>query len=348
MMTGLTAIPFETDADILHVHEMAMQTARRAGMNGAEQVRFAAAVAEACFNCTGPDQVAFSIEEKEDGRRLLKAAFGSHPGHIEKELPAKTGIYRLLSSPETAGQKQQRWEDSYKDMQQFTFALAHDMKNSLTKLKLALSLLGDEQVPSSISNYIQIIHRAAGRLEAILISLNKVIEAGDSSPDVVRKISPALVFAGVQEEFAETLTQNGAAVTTDFESVNELSYIEVYLESIFSNLVSNAIKYSSPGRALQIRVTAGRKEGKVVFSFSDNGQGIDLQRVGNKLFMPFTRFSSNTEGSGIGLYLIRNIVERNGGKINVESQPGKGTTFRIFLQEYHLPVTASPGRSLPA
>lgn len=344
MTTELTQIPFETDADILHIHEVAMQTARRAGISVAEQIRFAAAVAENCFDCEGADHIIFSIEEKENGRWLLKAEMRVRCRSIEREFFVRPGRRALLPAVETTVQKQKRWEDSYRDMQQFTFALAHDLKNSLTKLKLALSLLEDEEIPPSISNYVQIIHRASGRLEAIMMSLNKIIEVGDSSPDVVKKVSPELVFADVHEEFAEALAKSGAVVTVDFSNVNELSYIEVYLKSIFANLVSNAIKYSSPQRPLEIAVTASKQGFQTVLSFSDNGQGIDLQRFGDKLFMPFTRFSSNTDGSGIGLYLIKNIVERNGGKIEIESRPDHGTTFHLFLQEYFLPADHMQGK----
>ncbi|MEO5563138.1 MAG: HAMP domain-containing sensor histidine kinase, partial [Chitinophagaceae bacterium] len=208
-----------------------------------------------------------------------------------------------------------------------------------TKLKLALSLVEDEEIPPVIYNYIQIIQRAAERLETIMLSLNKIIQLGDSSPDVVKRISPALVFTDVHEEFAETLAQKEALITTDFSAVTELNYIEVYLKSIFTNLLSNAIKYSSSHRALRLSVSAYRDNGKAAFIFSDNGQGINLDTVGNKLFQPFTRFSNSSDGSGIGLYLIKNIVERNGGKIDVESRPGEGTTFRFILEEYKLPAS---------
>ncbi|MEO8406157.1 MAG: HAMP domain-containing sensor histidine kinase, partial [Chitinophagaceae bacterium] len=226
----------------------------------------------------------------------------------------------------------------YQDMQQFTFALAHDLKNSLTKLKLSLTLLKEEEIPPSINNYIQIIHRSADRLETIMLSLNKIIEVGDSSPHVVKNISPALVFSDAYDEFSDTIEMNEAFVNTDFTGIGELNYIEVYLKSIFTNLLSNAIKYSSPERPLYLTILATQKEDKAIFTFTDNGQGIDLEKFGNKLFLPFTRFSSNTDGSGVGLYLIKNIAERNGGSIEVESTPGKGSSFTVTIREYKLPV----------
>lgn len=339
MAPELTLLPFKTDTDILHVHNMAMQLAKSAGADAASQISFAAAVAEKCFAAGSADCVTLTLQEKEDPRRVLKAAWNAHPDTVEWEFAVSANLQPAHSLPDL---KQHRWEESYRDMQQLTFALAHDLKNSLTKLRLALSLLEEEkEIPSSIAGYLQIIQRASNRLGSILMGLNKVVEAGDSSPDVVQKLSPELIFADVQDEFADTIAQDGITLAADFAQVPELSYIEVYLKSIFTNLLSNAIKYASPHRPLQVMIHATRQQDQVILSFSDNGQGIDLERVGDKLFLPFTRFSSNTEGSGIGLYLIKTIVERNGGKITVESQPGEGTVFRIVLQEYHLPAAAA-------
>lgn len=333
MVTELIRVPVRSTDDILRVHEIAMQAARWADLSGIEQIRFSATIAEHCASLGDNCTVTFSISRHEDGRCFLKAE--TIHGSIESKIVLSPGKEQLPFTNVTKSQTGY-WEEGYRDMEQFTFALAHDLKNSLTKLKLALSLLEEEEIPVSLVNYVQIIHRAADRLEAIMMNLNKIIQLGHSSPDVVKNISPALVFADVQEEFADTLAKSGAVVTTDF-TVSELSYIDVYLKSILTNLLSNAIKYSSQHRTLEVSVSAYRQQDKTIFTFSDNGQGIDLQAHGQKLFQPFTRFSTTTEGSGIGLYLVKNIVERNGGKIEVESKPGHGTTFRLFLQEYKLP-----------
>lgn len=331
MATELMKISFDTEAGILHVHQAAMQLAHDAGMSIGDQLRFAVSVAEQCLSA-GKDEVIFSVQDAGTNSRKLKAVWGIHPLCVEKEFAVRPGQNGL--SFQVPAQAYKSREEDYRDMQQFTFALAHDLKNSLTKLKLASSLLEGEEIPPAISNYLQIIQRASGRLEGILEGLSQVIKSGHSSPDVVKKLSPALIFADVCEEFSDTIGKSGAIINTDFSGVPELHYIEVYLKSIFTNLISNAIKYAAPGRPLQLDITAVKQDGRYIFSFTDNGTGIDLERYGNRLFQPFTRFASNTEGSGIGLYLIKNIIERNGGTLHVDSRPGEGTTFLVFLREY--------------
>jgi signal transduction histidine kinase len=335
-MATIRQTRINTEEDILKAHELAMQIGRWAGVSVTQQIRFAAAISEnSLADNNEVIQLTFIIDEKENGQCILKATLHNESRDTRKEIlqliPGKSlPPFRDSMDPEK--------EVGYRDMQQFTFALAHDLKNSLTKLKLALALLEDEEMPPVITNYVQIIQRASDRLETITLSLNKVLQLGDSSPDVVKRISPALVFADVQEEFAESLAKKDGEVNADFSLVSELTYIEVHLKSIFYNLLSNSIKYSSPLRPLRLSISAQQRDGKAAFIFSDNGQGIDLAMYREKIFLPFSRFSHSSEGSGIGLYLIKNIVERNGGKIEVESTPGEGTTFIIFLKEYDLPV----------
>jgi two-component system CheB/CheR fusion protein len=337
MATQLTRFTVKTEEEILRLHELCMQLGSWAGLPVPERIRFAAEIATHSYpRHSGVIQVCFSIEEKK-GQTSLVTEIQNHSRKTQKRFLQPLDPSKLPPVTEIVADTREKTGQDYKDMQQFTFALAHDLKNSLTKLKLALSLMEDEEMPPAINNYFQIINRSAERLETIMIGLNKIIQLGDTSPDVVKPVSPVSVFGEVQEEFSEVLQQAGAEIKTDFSELPQLNYIEVYLKSIFTNLVSNAIKYSSAHRPLRLCVSARRQNGRAAFSFADNGQGIDLKKVNDKLFQPFTRFSNSSEGSGIGLYLVKNIVERNGGQIIVESEPDNGTTFQIILQEYNLP-----------
>lgn len=337
MATELTRVSVKTEEDVLKLHELCMLLGRWAGLPVSERIRFSAGIATHSnpYN-SEVIQVGFSIKEK-DNQTCLVVEIQNHSRNIHKrilqpvtEVPAASVADILLDSNIDT-------EKGYRDMRQFNFALAHDLKNSLTKLKLALSLVNDEEMSPVIYNYFQIINRSAERLENIMIGLNKIIQLGDTSPDVVKPVSPAVVFAEVQEEFSEALNQKNAEIRVDFSELPQINYIEVYLKSIFSNLVSNAIKYSSSHRPLRLCISALRLNGKAAFSFADNGQGIDLNKAGDKIFQPFNRFSNSCDGTGIGLYLVKNIVERNGGHIRVESEPDTGTRFHILLRDYQLP-----------
>lgn len=337
MATELTRISVKTEEDVLKLHELCMQLGRWVGLPVPERIRFSAGIATHSnpYN-SEVIQVCFSIEEK-DKQTCLITEIQNHSRNIFKRILQPVSDSPVSSVADILQDSRINTDKGFRDMRQFTFALAHDLKNSLTKLKLALSLAGDEEMPPVIHNYFQIINKSAERLESIMIGLHKIIQLGDTSPDVVKPVSPASVFLEVQEEFAEALNQKNAEIRVDFSELLQFNYIEVYLKSIFSNLVSNAIKYSSSHRPLRLCVSASRLKGKAAISFSDNGQGIDLRKVGDRIFQPFSRFSNSSDGTGIGLYLVKNIVERNGGHICIESEPDTGTRFHILLRDYQLP-----------
>lgn len=104
-----------------------------------------------------------------------------------------------------------------------------------------------------------------------------------------------------------------------------------YVRSIFSNMISNAVKYRSLNRKLNLHIRTIHTDNAVLLSFQDNGIGIDLEKFKDKLFSPFHRFSPEIDGRGIGLYLVKNMVESNGGTLSVTSTVNEGTEFTFRL-----------------
>lgn len=108
----------------------------------------------------------------------------------------------------------------------------------------------------------------------------------------------------------------------------------MYFKTVLENLVDNAIKYSPEGAAIHIRLRLMADKKRFAVIVTDNGIGISKQDV-HKLFLKFSRlqneFSETSEGSGLGLYWVKQVIELHGGKVDVRPNPGGGSRFRVIL-----------------
>jgi signal transduction histidine kinase len=139
------------------------------------------------------------------------------------------------------------------------------------------------------------------------------------------------LFQRVENSIYNALLECGGRITTDFQ-VPEVQFNPVYLESIMVNLISNSIKYRSRERSLRINIRSFKDEnGDVKLTISDNGTGIDLKMHKDKVFGLYQRFHDNVNGQGLGLFMIKSQVNALGGKIGVESEVDKETTFTITM-----------------
>ena len=103
---------------------------------------------------------------------------------------------------------------------------------------------------------------------------------------------------------------------------------------INQNLISNAAKYSRKGVKSEVKVSAYDKDEWIVILFSDNGEGVDLEKYGHKIFGMFERINVQIAGTGIGLYMVKKIMEDNDGKVEVESLVGEGSTFKLYFKKF--------------
>jgi two-component system phosphate regulon sensor histidine kinase PhoR len=118
-------------------------------------------------------------------------------------------------------------------------------------------------------------------------------------------------------------------LTTDF-AVKAINASRKTVRSILYNLISNAVKYKSPNRPLELLISTAMVEGCVQIYVKDNGIGIAEDKL-DLIFTQFTRIGKNVEGTGIGLYLVKSMVDNSEGKIVVNSKLGKGSEFIVYL-----------------
>jgi PAS domain S-box-containing protein len=219
------------------------------------------------------------------------------------------------------------------DLQQFSFITSHNLRAPVANLISLLNLF-DKQNHAEPFNKVLIekFEESTVQLNNTLNDLLEVLVL-KSNADIVRE---PLRFSETVELVCKNLgniiEEQHAELITDFSAINDIEYNKIHLESIFQNLVSNAVKYRSPDRKPVISISSALEENWITVSVQDNGMGIDLERYKDRIFGMYQRFHAGKEGKGLGLYMIKAQLGAMGGKIEVESEQGKGTIFKIYFK----------------
>ena len=174
---------------------------------------------------------------------------------------------------------------------------------------------------------------ASDNLLETLENLNDVVAI---STNVNLENKPLLLnnhIRAVEQNLAAFLKNNNALIINEVEEKTKVKAVPAYVESILMNFITNAIKYRDPMKKPVVHLTAVSDEDYTILSIKDNGLGIDLEEHGDKLFGMYKTFHNNPDARGIGLYITKNQIEAMNGKITVESEVGKGTTFNIYFNE---------------
>ncbi|KAA3440123.1 CHASE domain-containing protein [Rufibacter hautae] len=220
------------------------------------------------------------------------------------------------------------------DLDNFVYTASHDLRSPLANLEGLTSALLETVEGNEESEEHLLLHMVAssiGKLKGTIHDLTEITKVQKDLDSQAEMLSFAEVLAGVEEDIAPMIQASGSQLQTTFE-VKHLRYARKNLRSILYNLVSNAVKYRDPARKLTVHIHTSRQDGYVVLSVADNGLGIREDQQ-EKLFTMFRRFHSHVEGTGIGLYIVKRIIENNGGRIEVSSKQGEGTTFTVYFRE---------------
>lgn len=215
-----------------------------------------------------------------------------------------------------------------KDLKQFSYITSHNLRGPIANLLGLSSLLDNYEIKDeTLKQILNGIKKATFMFDEIIKDLTKVLNIKDhtSIPRENLDILSALEKGIAQNEtmILETETE----IKVDFIKAPMLNFNKAYLESIFFNLISNAIKYRSPARSLKIFISSEYINDEVVLKFCDNGLGLDVELYKERLFRLYQRFHDHAEGKGLGLFLIKSQMEALNGSIDIESSVGIGTTF---------------------
>jgi two-component system phosphate regulon sensor histidine kinase PhoR len=210
--------------------------------------------------------------------------------------------------------------------------ISHDIKSPLTSLMLTVSELKkvSTKMPKKFEVLFNILERSLVKMQSIIYELTDV----GKQKHKYKTEEELLNFENILEDVRLTLSANikeSEAIIKSEINVSEILYSRRKLRSIIYNLINNAIKFKLPDRRPEILVTTKKARNYIVISVKDNGIGIDVNNQA-AIFSKYFRMQNVIEGSGIGLYLVNEIVKNTGGKIVLKSKPGKGSEFKVYLK----------------
>jgi len=217
-------------------------------------------------------------------------------------------------------------------LEQFAFISSHNLRAPIARI-LGLGNLLSMAINNEDKAVIEKeLIQSAIQLDRVVKDLNMILDVGKGSEKMIMELNVRkeleLIMLNQEKEIAES----EATITLHVDAVHTLCTSKPYFDSVFTNLVSNAIKYRRAGVAPQISIDACWKDDYAMFTIRDNGLGIDLNASGKKLFSLYSRFHDGIEGKGLGLFMVRTQLHAMGGKVEVESEPGSGTAFYVYFK----------------
>ena len=261
-------------------------------------------------------------------------------GHITRWFGTTTDIDDYKRVQQRLEEKNRELTRTNEDLDSFVYAVSHDLRQPINNMAgifeelIRTAFFRDPEAVKLIAMFEKALHQIYGTIHD-LSELVRVQQLRHEQP--AERIALTELVQEVLTSINSQVEASRAIVQLDFAAAPELLFVRPHLQSIFYNLLSNALKYAAPRRRPRIRLRAHLEEGQPILTIQDNGLGIDLDRFGGQLFQLFRRFHDHVEGAGLGLYLVNRVVQHAGGQISVTSTVGTGSTFRVQLPAVALP-----------
>ncbi|MCL6268012.1 PAS domain-containing sensor histidine kinase [Flagellimonas myxillae] len=215
----------------------------------------------------------------------------------------------------------------------FAHIVSHNLRSHTANFSMLLDFLIRETEEKEKQRIMKMLFHASDNLLDTLENLNEVVDISTNVNLDKKSLNLGENITKMQQNLSAFLEEN----QVEFENFipDDLMVLSVpaYLESILLNLVTNAVKYRHPDRTPKVELRAIKQEKHLLFSVTDNGLGIDLERYGKKIFGMYKTFHNNKDARGLGLYIIKNQIEAMDGSISVNSEVDKGTTFNVYFNE---------------
>lgn len=211
--------------------------------------------------------------------------------------------------------------------------LSHDIKNSLGGMSLSIQMMGESDLEDKeeISCYLEILKTGVNKINS---TIGELLDQNDDTNKYAANeelLNIEHILEDVKFALLNEINESNAIIKQVI-NCSEIMFPRRDFRSILYNLVKNSIKFKSPDRKPEILIKTSEEEGYLIISVKDNSIGIDPRRH-EDVFSKFFKIDKSNEGSGIGLYLVKTLVNKSEGKIELVSKLGVGSEFKIFLEQ---------------
>ncbi|RYE14301.1 MAG: HAMP domain-containing histidine kinase, partial [Sphingobacteriales bacterium] len=236
----------------------------------------------------------------------------------------KSKEHTLLTSLDSLTEQNKR-------LQSFAYIVSHNLRTHTGNLQAMITMYDETDSEDTKAEILDKIKSVSTSLSATISHVNDIVKIQADITNERKVIDLLPVFKNVFAALRSTISAVNARIEYDFSRAPEVSYLPAYLESIFHNMITNAIKYKHPDRNPHVRCFSYPMNEHIYLVFEDNGIGIDLAKHGKNMFGMYKTFHQNTDSRGVGLFITKNQIEALGGTIEVESTVNVGTRFIIRL-----------------
>ncbi|MBI5200370.1 MAG: PAS domain S-box protein [Elusimicrobia bacterium] len=289
------------------------------------------------------DGLELLVRRVSDGREWC-ISFGGQPVYVAGKIDLAIAICRdvtPLRQRATRLEKMVRLrtselERSVQELERYSYPVAHDLRAPLRAVYRYAELLltrRDSLSEEERERYLRSVVFGSERMDRLISDLLDYSRIGQA-PAALVPIDPAASVRAALAAVAEDVRHREAEIDVRLPELPRVIGDPFLLEQALTNLLSNAVKFVPAGKKPVIRVSAARTDGGLRIEISDNGIGIE-PRYRDRMFRIFERLNASQEfpGTGIGLAIVNRAVERLGGTLGFDSEPGRGSTFWLTLRE---------------
>ena len=216
------------------------------------------------------------------------------------------------------------------ELDNFVYSASHDLKAPLNNLEALVALLEpSEKIESDQDQILKLIDTSVKRFKEVVNDMTLMAQTAKDNHSL-HNIDFPILLSEIKSDLSHLINSTGTVINLDLE-IKYIQYPRKEVRSILFNLISNGIKYRCPNRPPNITVRTKVTSEGILLEVEDNGRGIEDKYI-PELFDKYFRINSTIEGSGLGLFIIKRMVENRNGRIELKSKVKEGSRFSVFLK----------------